>query len=172
MLQALRSNLKVFSWDKPDTRILLQWPEKPLNLPVDWRGRFYPTTLGTKFNSTYTTIWKLGWGQHSNIWLVKHEGYVNALLFWACADPCVLMLQMTWAALCHSQDIDSPCDTSTTTTFWQAWFATWCAQFGRAVTKSWVGPYHYKTVSRYQVHMVIIFAWYTKQWAYFQISRI
>ncbi|KAG1723915.1 kinase-like domain-containing protein, partial [Suillus paluster] len=35
---------------------------------------FYPATLGNKLNSTYTIVWKLGWGQHSSVWLAKHGG--------------------------------------------------------------------------------------------------
>ena len=78
MLKALRSNLKAFAHRaKPDTRILSQWPEEPLDLPVDQCGGFYSATLGTKLNSTYTIVQKLGWGQHSNVWLAKDEVYVK-----------------------------------------------------------------------------------------------
>ncbi|KAG1724359.1 serine protein kinase Sky1, partial [Suillus lakei] len=50
-------------------------PEEPLDLPVDQNGGFYHATLGNKLNSTYTIVRKLGWGQHSSVWLAaKHEG--------------------------------------------------------------------------------------------------
>ncbi|KAF9236294.1 kinase-like domain-containing protein, partial [Melanogaster broomeanus] len=34
-------------------------------------GGFYAATLGQTLNSKYTIIRKLGWGQHSNIWLAR-----------------------------------------------------------------------------------------------------
>ncbi|KAG1764074.1 hypothetical protein EV702DRAFT_130992 [Suillus placidus] len=52
--------------------IILQWPEEPLDLPADRNGGFYPAALGNKLNSTYTIVRKLGWGQHSSVWLAKH----------------------------------------------------------------------------------------------------
>ncbi|KAF9508639.1 hypothetical protein BS47DRAFT_1350109 [Hydnum rufescens UP504] len=72
--KALGSNLKTLSRrSKHDTR-LLQWPEEPLDLPADRRGGFYPATLGHNLSPTYTIVQKLGWGQHSSVWLAKHEG--------------------------------------------------------------------------------------------------
>jgi serine/threonine-protein kinase SRPK3 len=77
MFRVLRPKLKAFS---PffrraihDTRALPQWPEEPLDLPVDRNGGFYPTALGNKLNSTYTIVRKFGWGQHSSVWLAKRD---------------------------------------------------------------------------------------------------
>ncbi|KAG2126926.1 kinase-like domain-containing protein [Suillus clintonianus] len=73
--KALRLKLKAFSCRAiHDTKILSQWPEEPLDLPADQNGGFYSATLGKKLNSTYTIVRKLGWGQHSSVWLAKHEG--------------------------------------------------------------------------------------------------
>ena len=84
MFKALGPNLKAFSRRAiHDTRILPQWPEEPLDLPIDQRGGFYPATLGNKLNSRYTIVRKLGWGQHSSVWLAKYEGCVNAILLLA-----------------------------------------------------------------------------------------
>ncbi|KAF9518254.1 hypothetical protein BS47DRAFT_1379973 [Hydnum rufescens UP504] len=78
VFKALGSNLKSLSRrSKHDTRLLAQWPEEPLDLPADRRGGFYPATLGDNLNSTYTIVQKLGWGQHSNVWLAKHEGHTT-----------------------------------------------------------------------------------------------
>jgi serine/threonine-protein kinase SRPK3 len=77
MFKALR--LKAFSRRAiQDARVLpqLEWPEEPLDLPVDRNGGFYPAALGNKLNSTYTIVRKLGWGQHSSVWLAKREGCV------------------------------------------------------------------------------------------------
>jgi serine/threonine-protein kinase SRPK3 len=94
IFKALRPNLKAFCRRaRHDTRFLVilpQWPEEPLDLPVDQRGGFYPATPGNKLNSTYTIVRKLGWGQHSSVWLAKHEGYVNTTLFlWVNCDDVV-----------------------------------------------------------------------------------
>jgi hypothetical protein len=64
-----------------DVGFSAQWPEEPLDLPVDQKGGFYPAVLGTKLHSSYTIVQKLGWGQHSNVWLVKDERFVNTILF-------------------------------------------------------------------------------------------
>lgn len=77
ILKAFRPNFNVFSrrnTHNPSTRFLSQWPEESLDLPADQNGGFYPATLGNKLNSTYTIVRKLGWGQHSSVWLAKHGG--------------------------------------------------------------------------------------------------
>lgn len=77
VLKVLRPNFNVFSRQNihnPSTQSLSQWPEEPLDLPADQNGGFYPATLGNKLNSTYTIVRKLGWGQHSSVWLAKHGG--------------------------------------------------------------------------------------------------
>ncbi|RDB22074.1 Serine/threonine-protein kinase SRPK [Hypsizygus marmoreus] len=72
----LRPNFKAFSTRViPKTgRTQAQWPEEPLDLPVDHNGGFYPGILGNKINPKYTIVSKLGWGQHSSVWLAKQEG--------------------------------------------------------------------------------------------------
>jgi serine/threonine-protein kinase SRPK3 len=76
-LKTLGLNLKYLSRrSKPDAKLRPQWPEEPLDLSADQRGGFYPATLGNKLNSTYTIVRKLGWGQHSSVWLAKREGHV------------------------------------------------------------------------------------------------
>ncbi|KAG1768255.1 hypothetical protein EV702DRAFT_979532 [Suillus placidus] len=74
ILKALRPNFNVFSHrnkHNPSTQSLSQWPEEPLDLPADQYGGFYPATLGNKLN---TIVRKLGWGQHSSVWVAKHGG--------------------------------------------------------------------------------------------------
>jgi serine/threonine-protein kinase SRPK3 len=64
-----------------NSRLSAQWPEEPLDLPADRKGGFYPATLGSKLNSRYTIVRKLGWGQHSSVWLAKDERSVMTVLF-------------------------------------------------------------------------------------------
>jgi serine/threonine-protein kinase SRPK3 len=72
--KSLRPDLKVLSrLVRHDAGFSTQWPEEPLDLPVDRKGGFYPAVLGTKLHSRYTIVQKLGWGRHSNVWLVKDE---------------------------------------------------------------------------------------------------
>jgi serine/threonine-protein kinase SRPK3 len=74
-LKSIRANLAALSRRGiHDNRFPMQWPEEPLDLPVDQSGGFYPATLGTRLNSRYTIVRKLGWGQHSSVWLAKDEG--------------------------------------------------------------------------------------------------
>lgn len=49
----------------------LPWPEEPLDLPTSDCGGYYAATLGEHLNSRYTVLRKLGWGQHSNVWLAQ-----------------------------------------------------------------------------------------------------
>ncbi|KZT25370.1 kinase-like protein [Neolentinus lepideus HHB14362 ss-1] len=55
---------------KAKTRAL-PWPEEPLNLPTADGGGYYAATPGEVLNSQYIILRKLGWGQHSNVWLTR-----------------------------------------------------------------------------------------------------
>lgn len=100
ILKALRPNFNVFSrWNIPNPSIqsLSQWPEEPVDLPANQNGGFYPATLGNKLNATCTIVRKLGWGQHSSVWLARHGGehesrYVAAKILSAHATQVQLQL--------------------------------------------------------------------------------
>jgi len=66
VLPFLRS---LFAKAKPPVEI--NWPEEPLDLPMNCHGGFYNASLGAILNSRYVIVRKLGWGQHSNVWLVR-----------------------------------------------------------------------------------------------------
>ena len=59
----------LFAKAKPPAE--MDWPEEPLDLPRDHHGGFYDASLGVTLNSRYVVVRKLGWGQHSNVWLVR-----------------------------------------------------------------------------------------------------
>ncbi|KAG8898923.1 hypothetical protein FRB99_007036 [Tulasnella sp. 403] len=45
--------------------------EEPPNLPVVEGGGYFTASKGQVLNSKYTIIQKLGWGQHSTVWLAR-----------------------------------------------------------------------------------------------------
>jgi hypothetical protein len=98
-----------------DAKVSSQWPEEPLDLPVGRKGGFYPAALGEKLNLTYTIVRKLGWGQHSNVWLAQREGCVTIMSFiWAGCDILFPTLKRTWATVRRCQSTDGPCNASAT----------------------------------------------------------
>ena len=58
------------------SKLQVRWPEEPLDLPTDQCGGFYNASLGTLLSSRYEIIIKLGWGQHSSVWLAKDIKFV------------------------------------------------------------------------------------------------
>ncbi|KZT08211.1 kinase-like protein [Laetiporus sulphureus 93-53] len=47
------------------------WPEEPLDLGTDANAGFFPAQLGTVLHSSYTVVRKLGFGQHSSVWMAN-----------------------------------------------------------------------------------------------------
>ncbi|KAG8903366.1 hypothetical protein FRB99_003388, partial [Tulasnella sp. 403] len=45
--------------------------EEPPDLPVAEGGGYFSASAGQVLNSRYTIIQKLGWGQHSTVWLAR-----------------------------------------------------------------------------------------------------
>ncbi|OBZ79831.1 Serine/threonine-protein kinase SRPK [Grifola frondosa] len=51
----------------------VQWPEEPLDLPTSQFGGYYAAKPGLVFQSRYRVVNKLGWGQHSSVWLAEDQ---------------------------------------------------------------------------------------------------
>ncbi|KAM6504154.1 Protein kinase-like domain containing protein [Amanita muscaria] len=47
------------------------WPEENLSLATKDRGGYYSPSSRATLHARYTILRKLGWGQHSNVWLAK-----------------------------------------------------------------------------------------------------
>jgi hypothetical protein len=69
-----------------EPKVQVHWPEEPLDHPVEERGGFYNVSLGTTLNSRYKIVRKLGWGQHSSVWLAKDIRYVTVHSLRLCAN--------------------------------------------------------------------------------------
>lgn len=51
------------------------WPEENLSLATKDRGGYYSTSPRDTLHARYAILRKLGWGQHSNVWLAKDSRY-------------------------------------------------------------------------------------------------
>ena len=51
------------------------WPEENLSLATKDRGGYYSTSPRATLHARYAILRKLGWGQHSNVWLAKDSRY-------------------------------------------------------------------------------------------------
>jgi serine/threonine-protein kinase SRPK3 len=85
-----------------------KWPEEPLDLPFDQGGGFYSASFGEKLNSRYTIVQKLGWGQHSSVWLAKDDQgtqpYVSVKILSAHATVMQNRVADELGLLCHLRD--------------------------------------------------------------------
>lgn len=61
----------------PSRNHKVEWPEEPLDLPAAQRGGFFAASPGIVLNSRYSIVRKLGWGQHSSVWLARDNEFVS-----------------------------------------------------------------------------------------------
>lgn len=75
-MQSIRSHpviRKVYRFFRPNVRASIPWPEENLHLSVHEGGGFYDAYIGERLNARYSITRKLGWGQHSSVWLARDD---------------------------------------------------------------------------------------------------
>ena len=81
--------------------------------------------FGEKLNLKYFLVQKLGWGQHSSVWLVKDDPGVYVAT-WICLFFIVLnsnsTLLQTYATICINQDTFSTFYADAESDCWWAWY--------------------------------------------------